>query len=107
MRVFQSKRAGSSSPRFLSKRKTTSFWGISAMASLSGLMGTSIIGIGVFGLAVTPLALDSWWKIVILIPGAIVLVLRILDEETMLVRELDGYRDYTQKVRYRLVPYVW
>ncbi len=62
---------------------------------------------GVILLAGIPLALGSWWGLVILIPGVIGLVLRILDEETMLQQELDGYRDYTRKVRYRLVPYVW
>jgi protein-S-isoprenylcysteine O-methyltransferase Ste14 len=54
-----------------------------------------------------PLALDSWWGLVILIPGVIGLVLRILDEEKMLKQELGGYSEYTQKVHYRLVPYVW
>jgi protein-S-isoprenylcysteine O-methyltransferase Ste14 len=54
-----------------------------------------------------PLALDSWWGLAILIPGVIGLVLRILDEEKMLKQELGGYSEYTQKVRYRLVPYVW
>jgi protein-S-isoprenylcysteine O-methyltransferase Ste14 len=54
-----------------------------------------------------PLALDSWWGLVILIPSVIGLVLRILDEEKMLKQELDGYSEYTQKVHYRLVPYVW
>ena len=33
-----------------------------------------------------------------------VLALRILDEEAMLLRELDGYAEYTRSVRYRLVP---
>ncbi len=32
---------------------------------------------------------------------------RILDEEKMLAEELDGYRQYTRKVRYRLVPLIW
>jgi len=54
-----------------------------------------------------PLALDSWWGLVSLIPGVIVLVLRILDEEKMLKQELGGYSEYIQKVHYRLVPYVW
>jgi protein-S-isoprenylcysteine O-methyltransferase Ste14 len=36
-----------------------------------------------------------------------VLAVRILDEEKMLEQELDGYRDYSRKVRYRLMPYVW
>jgi protein-S-isoprenylcysteine O-methyltransferase Ste14 len=54
-----------------------------------------------------PLALDSWWGLVILIPAGIGLVFRILDEEKMLAQELDGYNEYTQKVRYRLIPLLW
>jgi protein-S-isoprenylcysteine O-methyltransferase Ste14 len=54
-----------------------------------------------------PLALDSYWGLLILIPGVFVLAVRILDEEKMLEQELDGYRDYARKVRYRLMPYVW
>jgi protein-S-isoprenylcysteine O-methyltransferase Ste14 len=54
-----------------------------------------------------PLALDSFWGLVFVIPGAVVLTLRILDEEKLLNRELTGYREYSQRVRYRLVPYIW
>jgi protein-S-isoprenylcysteine O-methyltransferase Ste14 len=54
-----------------------------------------------------PLALGSWWGMLflaIVLPG---LVLRILDEEKLLKKELPGYGEYLQKVRYRLVPYLW
>jgi protein-S-isoprenylcysteine O-methyltransferase Ste14 len=54
-----------------------------------------------------PLALGSYWGLVPVIPGLIVLILRIRDEEKLLVEELDGYREYTQKARYRLVPHMW
>jgi protein-S-isoprenylcysteine O-methyltransferase Ste14 len=54
-----------------------------------------------------PLALDSYWGLVTLVPGVAVLALRIDDEEKMLRQELDGYSEYTQKVHYRLVPGVW
>ena len=54
-----------------------------------------------------PLALGSYWGLVFVIPGLIVLTLRIRDEEKLLQEELDGYREYTQKVRYRLVPCMW
>jgi protein-S-isoprenylcysteine O-methyltransferase Ste14 len=54
-----------------------------------------------------PLALGSYWGLVILLPGLVLLGLRIRDEEALLTEELDGYVDYTQEVRYRLVPYVW
>lgn len=54
-----------------------------------------------------PLALGSYWGLVCVAPGLIVLVLRIRDEEKLLHEELDGYREYAQKARYRLVPLMW
>jgi protein-S-isoprenylcysteine O-methyltransferase Ste14 len=54
-----------------------------------------------------PLALGSWWGLVIIVLTIPVLVARILDEEKMLKNDLPGYTDYTHKVRYRLVPYLW
>ena len=42
-----------------------------------------------------------------IIPGVLVFVARITDEEKALREELDGYDEYTEKVHYRLVPGVW
>jgi protein-S-isoprenylcysteine O-methyltransferase Ste14 len=54
-----------------------------------------------------PLGLGSYWGLLLVIPGVFVLVSRILDEEKMLTQELCGYGEYAQRVRYRLMPYVW
>ncbi|WP_431236962.1 methyltransferase family protein [Mycolicibacterium aichiense] len=54
-----------------------------------------------------PLALGSYWALVFILPGVVVLASRIRDEEKLLADELNGYRDYTQTVRSRLVPGVW
>jgi protein-S-isoprenylcysteine O-methyltransferase Ste14 len=54
-----------------------------------------------------PLALGSYWGLLFVIPGLVVLATRILDEEKVLALQLTGYRDYAQRVHYRLVPYVW
>ena len=54
-----------------------------------------------------PLALGSYWGLVFVIPGLLVIAWRIRDEEKLLQEELDGYREYTQKVRYRLLPWTW
>jgi protein-S-isoprenylcysteine O-methyltransferase Ste14 len=35
------------------------------------------------------------------------LILGIFGEEKLLARDLEGYKEYLQKVRYRLVPHVW
>lgn len=54
-----------------------------------------------------PLALGSWLGLVVLALITPVLIWRILDEEKLLKKNLPGYIEYTQKVRYRLVPYLW
>ena len=59
-----------------------------------------------FGLG-TPFLLGSWWA---LFPaGAMVslMVVRTVLEDKTLQEELPGYREYAQRVRYRLVPGVW
>jgi protein-S-isoprenylcysteine O-methyltransferase Ste14 len=58
-------------------------------------------------LAATPLALGSWWGLVILPLIVAALIWRLLDEERFLERNLPGYVEYKNKVRYRLIPYVW
>ena len=55
----------------------------------------------------TPLLLGSLWA---LIPGgvaAILMVTRTALEDQTLHQELDGYQDYAQQVRYRLLPGIW
>jgi protein-S-isoprenylcysteine O-methyltransferase Ste14 len=54
-----------------------------------------------------PFSLGSYIAVPLIVPLYIAIVLRLLDEEQTLVRELAGYADYREKVRYRLVPYVW
>jgi protein-S-isoprenylcysteine O-methyltransferase Ste14 len=54
-----------------------------------------------------PLALGSYLGLVFVVPGLIVLACRIRDEEKLLQERLTGYREYTETVRYRLVPLMW
>jgi protein-S-isoprenylcysteine O-methyltransferase Ste14 len=55
----------------------------------------------------TPLALGSWWAL----PGFLLvipfIVLRLLHEEKMLLRDLPGYSDYCLRTRSRLLPFLW
>ena len=55
----------------------------------------------------TPLALGSWWGLLLYIPFLLIVVWRLLDEEKYLYRNLPGYKEYCQKVRYRLIPLLW
>jgi protein-S-isoprenylcysteine O-methyltransferase Ste14 len=55
----------------------------------------------------TPLALGSFWALLLIIPLVGVLAWRLLDEERFLVRNLPGYAAYRERTRYRLIPGVW
>jgi protein-S-isoprenylcysteine O-methyltransferase Ste14 len=55
----------------------------------------------------TPLFLASAWAFVPAVFLTVVLIMRTNLEDKTLQAELDGYRDYTQRVRYRLLPGVW
>lgn len=54
-----------------------------------------------------PLALGSYWGLILVALNVPVLMLRIHDEEAMLRQDLAGYDDYAHAVRYRLVPGLW
>jgi len=54
-----------------------------------------------------PLALGSYWAITVNILLIAVLAARILTEEQVLLSELKGYRGYTQKTKYHLIPGIW
>jgi protein-S-isoprenylcysteine O-methyltransferase Ste14 len=58
-------------------------------------------------LAGIPLALGSWWGLFFFFATMPILVWRLLDEERFLHKNLPGYTEYTHKVRYRLIPFVW
>jgi protein-S-isoprenylcysteine O-methyltransferase Ste14 len=54
-----------------------------------------------------PLWLGSWWGVVAGAAFSLLMAARAVLEERTLARELPGYDEYRQKVRYRLVPYLW
>ncbi len=58
-------------------------------------------------LIATPIALGSWVSIPFALPVILVVVIRSLAEEKFLAANLSGYQEYRQKVRFRLIPYIW
>lgn len=54
-----------------------------------------------------PIVLGSWWALLLMPPCMFLLVLRIRNEEQVLHQGLSGYTDYTKRVRYRMIPFVW
>ena len=54
-----------------------------------------------------PLILGSYWGLCAFALYPVILVIRILNEETVLRAGLAGYEEYTKTVKYRLIPFVW
>lgn len=54
-----------------------------------------------------PLVLGSWWALLVMSPCVLLLAARIKNEEQVLRQDLPGYIEYTQRVRYRMIPLVW
>jgi protein-S-isoprenylcysteine O-methyltransferase Ste14 len=91
-----------------------------AGASISVEADQPVISTGLYGvvrhpmyicalimMVATPPALGSYWGLIPVIASVPILTARIFDEEKLLRAELPGYTEYTHKVRYRLIPYIW
>ncbi len=55
----------------------------------------------------TPIALGSYWALTGSVVITVVILFRIFSEEKFLIDNLYGYKEYIQKTRYRLLPYIW
>jgi protein-S-isoprenylcysteine O-methyltransferase Ste14 len=54
-----------------------------------------------------PIILGSLYSFLIFLLYPFVIIARIKNEEKLLTKELSGYREYKQKVKYRLIPFIW
>jgi len=54
-----------------------------------------------------PLVLNSVWSFALMLLYIPIIVKRIRNEETVLEKDLAGYTEYKQRVRYRLIPFIW
>ncbi len=54
-----------------------------------------------------PIVLGSWYSLAIFMFYPAIIVVRIKGEEKLLEKELGGYIEYKQKVKYKLIPFVW
>jgi protein-S-isoprenylcysteine O-methyltransferase Ste14 len=57
--------------------------------------------------ACMPLALGSYWTLLVLVPMVPALIWRLVDEERYLKQHLPGYADYCRVTRFRLIPRIW
>ena len=54
-----------------------------------------------------PLVLDSILSFIVMLIYPIIIIFRIKNEEKVLENELEGYKEYKEKVRYKLIPHIW
>ena len=54
-----------------------------------------------------PIVLGSLYSFLIFLAYSFIIAKRIKGEEAFLERELEGYKEYKQKVKYRLIPFIW
>ena len=54
-----------------------------------------------------PIVLGSIWSFLIFLVYPFIIAARLKDEEKFLEEELEGYREYKKKVKYRLIPFIW
>ena len=82
--------------------------------------GQTVVDTGIYGIvrhpmyAVTillflmiPLVLGSWYALIAFAFYPAVIVVRLTNEEDLLTKELPGYAQYKQKVKYRIIPFIW
>ena len=82
--------------------------------------GQKVVDTGLYGIirhpmyAVTvwlflsiPIVLGSWYSLICFAHYPVIMVVRIINEEKVLARELHGYDEYKKKVKYRMIPFIW
>ena len=88
--------------------------------SIEVMEGQKVVSTGLYGIVrhpmytatilmflAMPLVMGSWWAFLVMIPYVVAVAARIKDEETLLTQELEGYQEYKEKVRWKLIPYIW
>ena len=54
-----------------------------------------------------PVMLGSWYALMVFAFYPAIMIIRLKNEEDLLTRELPGYAAYKQKVKYRIIPFIW
>lgn len=74
---------------------------------LYGIVRHPMYAVTVLLFLMMPLVLGSWYALIVFAFYPAIIVVRLKDEEALLTRELPGYAAYKQKVKYRILPFVW
>ena len=74
---------------------------------LYGIVRHPMYGATILLFLMIPLVLGSWYALIAFAFYPVIIVVRLKEEEALLTKELAGYDAYKQKVKYRLIPYIW
>ena len=82
--------------------------------------GQTVVSTGLYGIVrhpmyaatillflMMPLVLGSWYGAIIFLVYPVLIIIRLKGEEALLIKELPGYAEYREKVKYRIIPFVW
>ena len=76
-------------------------------SGLYSLVRHPMYSASIFLFLMLPLILGSVYAFVVFLVYPVIIVKRIKREEAFLEKNLPGYRAYQEKVRYRLIPFIW
>ena len=76
-------------------------------AGMYGVVRHPMYAVTVLLFLMIPLVLGSWYALIAFAFYPAVIVVRLKDEEDLLTRKLPGYAQYKQKVKYRIIPFIW
>ena len=76
-------------------------------SGLYGIVRHPMYAVTILLFLMMPLMLGSWYALIVFAAYPAIIVIRLKDEEELLTKELPGYAEYRQKVKYRLLPFVW
>lgn len=74
---------------------------------LYGIVRHPMYAVTILLFMVMPIVLGSWYALIPFAFYPAIIILRLKDEEKLLTRELPGYEAYKQKVKYRIIPFIW
>lgn len=74
---------------------------------LYGIVRHPMYSVTIWMFLAIPLVLGSWWSFLCFLPYIAVIVIRIQNEEKVLIDGLKGYSEYKNRVKYRILPFVW
>lgn len=74
---------------------------------LYGIVRHPMYAVTLFLFLLMPIILGSLYSLIAFIAYPFIIARRIKNEEELLERELDGYLEYKQEVKYRLIPFIW